>query len=262
MIGESGPYRFLVDTGSAKTVIAARHVEAMGAEPMGEVTVIGATGSAVMPLVEVGNLRAGVVEKAYLSVAVLPDKRLPREDGILGADVFAGRRLVFDIPGKSVRIEPSQRRANGVAAANMRVRNGLLAEIGGRVGNIPTRLMLDTGAKSCIANMALNDALQRQYRTLVRLENARIFGVTGHGVTGQLVMLPKLDMLAFTVQDATCIAADAPIFEHWKLNDEPAMIVGVDLLSRLDSFSIDYGAQTFDARLAAELVTRGLIAVT
>ncbi len=34
------------------------------------------------------------------------------------------------------------------------------------------------------------------------------------------------------------------------------MIVGVDLLSRLESFSIDYGARTFDAKLLAELIAR------
>jgi hypothetical protein len=36
------------------------------------------------------------------------------------------------------------------------------------------------------------------------------------------------------------------------------MIVGVDLLSRLDSFSIDYGARMFDAKLAtaSDLIAR------
>jgi predicted aspartyl protease len=262
MINGSGPFRFMVDTGSATSVIAARHVEAVGAQPLGQVTVIGATGSAVMPLVELPSLQAGVVERTYLQVAVLPDEQLRREDGILGGEVFAGRRLIFDMGAKTIRIEPSKGQLRGAAPGNLSARNGLLAEIEGQVGSIPTRLMLDTGAKSCIANMALNDALMQRHPGLVRLEDARIFGVTGHGLTGQLITaLPKVDMKAFTVEGVSCIAAPASIFDLWDLNREPAMIVGIDLLSRLASFSIDYGARQFDATLAAVQLNAGSLAV-
>lgn len=256
LVNDRGPFNFLVDTGSTTTVIAERHVAAWEATARGDVTVNGATGSAIMPMVELASLKAGAVEKADIPVAVLPNQRLPREDGILGADVFAGRRLVFAIRDKQVLIEPSRRQSATAQGANMRVRNGLLAEVEGRVGNIPTRLMLDTGAKSCIANKALNAALKKQYPRQLRIDNASISGVTGHRIPGQLVFLPKVDMRAFTVEDSSCIAADAAIFDLWDLNREPAMIVGVDLLSRLESFSIDYGARTFDAKLLAELIAR------
>ncbi len=65
-------------------------------------------------------------------------------------------------------------------------------------------------------------------------------------------------MRAFTVEDASCIAADASIFNLWDLNRGPAMIVGVGLLSRLASFSIDYGARAFDARLAGWTLSPGI----
>ncbi len=180
LVNDRGPFNFLVDTGSTTTVIAERHVAAWEATARGDVTVNGATGSAIMPLVQLASLKAGAVEKADIPVAVLPNQRLPREDGILGADVFAGRRLVFAIRDKQVLIEPSRRQSATAQGANMRVRNGLLAEVEGRVGNIPTRLMLDTGAKSCITNKALNAALKKQYPRQLRIDNASISGVTGH----------------------------------------------------------------------------------
>jgi len=203
-INGRGPFNFLVDTGSTTTVIAARHVAAWEATSRGNVTVNGATGSAVMPLAELGSLQAGAVEKKDLPVAVLSDQRLPREDGILGADVFAGRRLVFAIRDKTVLIEPSKRNTPTARPSNMRIRHGLLAEIEGRIGNIPTRLMLDTGAKSCIANRVLNTALKKQYPRQLRVDSASISGVTGHRVPGQLVFLPKLDMRVFTLHRGRC----------------------------------------------------------
>lgn len=256
MINGMGPFRFMVDTGSTTTVIAARHLTTLGTKPLGQVIVVGTTGTASMPLVRLDKLQTGAVTKPGLAVAVLPDSELAGEDGILGGDVFVGRRLVFDIRGKSVRIEPSKRQMRATALGNMRVRNGLLAEIDGKVGSVSARLMLDTGAQNCIANMALSDALLKHHPKLRRVDNARVYGVTGHKVIGQYIALPRVDLRAFTVRDAACVAADAQIFDQWDMNREPAMIVGVNLLSRLESFSIDYGARMFDARLISALLAR------
>ncbi len=165
MINGMGPFQFMVDTGSTTTVIAARHMTTLGARPLGQVTVVGTTGTASMPLVRLDKLQTGAVTRPDLDVAVLPDTELAREDGILGADVFVGRRLVFDIRNRQVRIEPTKRQVRASALGNMRVRNGLLAEIDGKVGSVSARLMLDTGAQNCIANMALNDALLKYHPT-------------------------------------------------------------------------------------------------
>lgn len=256
MLNGVGPFQFMVDTGSTMTVIAERHMTTLGVQRLGDAKVLGTTGTASMPLTQIETLQTGAVTKRALDVAVLPDSELVCEDGILGADVFAGRRVMFDVRRKNVRIEPSRREVRPTSEGNMSVRNGLLVEVQGRVGNVPARLMLDTGAQHCIANMALNEQLLKYHPKLTRIENARVYGVTGHKVVGQYIALPKVDLKAFTVRDAACVAADAPIFSQWGLNDEPAMIVGVNLLSRLESFSIDYAARTFDAKLLAEVLAR------
>jgi predicted aspartyl protease len=250
MLNGKGPFRFLVDTGSTTTVIAQRHIEGLGFPLVGVATVNGTTGAALTPVTEVDLLEAGVVKRERIRLAVLPDYGLAREDGILGADVFAGRKVVFRIAEKTVRIESSHR-SHAISRANIRIRNGLLAEVEGAVGAVRTRLMLDTGAQNCIANMALSDALKKTYPRLARVDNVRVIGVTGHVIYGQYIVLPKVDAKAFSVKDAGAVAADAPIFKLWGLEREPALIVGVNLLSRLASFSIDYGARRFDAELAA-----------
>ena len=260
MLNDKGPYQFMVDTGSTTTVLAERMVADLGAPIVGQATVAGTTGTAVTPLALVSEIQTGAVVKKDIRAAVLPDAGLSRIDGILGADVFIGKRLVFNIQGKQVRIEPSKRQQRTAPQGNMRVRNGLLAEIDGKVGNVGARLMLDTGAQNCIANIPLSKALQRVHPRLERVDNVRVYGVTGQVIVGQAIALPKVDMKAFSVKDAGCVAADAPIFDLWGLKDEPAMIVGVNLLSRLSSFSIDYGAKVFDATLLSELIARNSVA--
>ncbi len=259
MLNDKGPYQFMVDTGSTTTVLAERVVLELGARIVGEATVAGTTGTAVTPVALVSEIQTGAVVKNDIRAAVLPDASLARTDGILGADVFIGKRLVFNIQGKQVRIEPSKRQQRTAPLGNMRVRNGLLAEVDGRVGNVPAKLMLDTGAQNCIANMQLSAALKRVHPRLERVDNVRVYGVTGQVIVGEAIALPKVDMRAFSVKDAGCVAAEAPIFDLWGLNKEPAMIVGVNLLSRLSTFSIDYGAKMFDATLLSELIARNSV---
>ncbi|RYG24494.1 MAG: hypothetical protein EON93_22995, partial [Burkholderiales bacterium] len=205
MLNGKGPYSFMVDTGSTNTVLAARHLDVLGAPITGTATVAGTTGMAETQIAQLDLIEAGAVTKRDVRVAVLPDAGLGRLDGILGADVFAGKKLVFDIQNKAVRIEGSRRPTRATRdtkLANMRVRNGLLAEIDGRVGNVSAKLMLDTGAQNSIANMALSRALRQQHPHLDRVDNINIFGVTGHMLSGQYIALPLVELRAFSVRDA------------------------------------------------------------
>jgi predicted aspartyl protease len=256
MLNGQGPFQFLVDTGSTTTVLAKRVSDRIAAPTIGIVMVNGTTGTAEMPVANVAILETGVVTKKDIRVAVLPDAGLAREDGILGADVFAGRRIRFDIAAKSVRVESSRRAARTAPVANIKIRNGLLAEIDGRIGTVKAKLMLDTGAQQCIVNPKLAATLIRTYPRMRRYDRAEVIGVTGHLISGTYLALPRIDMDKVEIRDAGAIAADAPIFSVWNLQNEPAMIVGVDVLSRLDEFSIDYGTKVFEAAPMA-LMARG-----
>jgi predicted aspartyl protease len=257
-----GPFEFLVDTGANITMLTMRRAQELGVSFSGMATVNGTTGSADMPMATVERLSTGVVNAENLRVAVAPDDVLPKQDGILGADVFAGRRLSFEMQHKRVLVQAPRRAAplgiNGVSTSNMRVRNGRLAEVDGRIGRINVRMMLDTGADNCIVNTVLEAGLLKTFPRIARVERATIVGVTGQVVTGTYLALPDVRFGGVTLRDASAVAADAPIFDIWGLADTPAMIVGINVLSRLSRFSIDYGARTFEAIPLALLAEQGV----
>src|SRR5262245_40607304 len=154
-----GPFDFMVDTGSTNSVITSRIAILLASPIVGRARVSGTTATAEMPLAQISRLETGVVSKDGLAVAVLPGASLGKIDGILGADVFIGRKLSFNIQAKTVTVEESSRRR--YPGANMRLRNGMLAEVDGMIGSIRTRMMLDTGAQYCIANIPLKRELER-----------------------------------------------------------------------------------------------------
>jgi Aspartyl protease len=253
MLNGQGPFRFMVDTGSTTTVMASRLLERVGAAQVGITTVHGTTGVADMPIANVRLLETGAVKKKDVMVAVLPDYGLGREDGILGADVFAGKRLTFDIRNKSVRVDATHRGTIGMLRPNLRLRNGSLAEINGKVGSVKAKLMIDTGGQKCIVNPKLEAMLRQAHPRMPRYDRAHVIGVTGHVLTGSYLAPPTIQMEMIQINDAVVVAADAPIFRVWGLENEPAMIVGVEVLSRLAAFSIDYGAKYFDGVIMAEM---------
>jgi hypothetical protein len=252
-----GPFDFMVDTGSTNSVITQRVAILLASPIVGRARVSGTTGTADMPLAQIAKLETGVVAKQGLAVAILPGANLGKIDGILGADVFIGKKLSFDIQAKQVTVEESSRRR--YPAANMRLRNGMLAEVDGMIGTIRTRMMLDTGAQYCIANIPLQRELERKFPNLRRVNRVKVVGVTGNVIYGDYFVLPKVMFSRFTVQNSDAVAADAQIFRTWDLEKEPAMIVGVSLLSRLATFSIDYGARQFDGELMADLIAENMV---
>lgn len=269
MINGRGPFKFLVDTGATTTVIANRHAAAMGLQPSGMMTVNGTTGTADVPLAIVGTLQCGAVKRSNLRVAMIERGALEVWDGMLGADMFAGRRLEFDIGRKSVRVENGEYRTltnNRTAIVSgpgqtIRLRNGVLAELDGWIGRIRTKMILDTGADSSIGNPMLSNLLREKHKGIRRVPNATVVGVTGEVIVGEGVSLPRVSLGNVFSNDTGAILADAPIFRVWGLENEPAMLIGVDLLSRLQRFSIDYRTRLFNATPMAELLSQNGLAL-
>jgi predicted aspartyl protease len=257
MLNGKGPFKFLVDTGATTTVVAARHAAALGLISLGVVSVNGTTGTAELPMASVSQLSAGSVRRRNLRVALIDEARFSAWDGILGADVFIGYRLTFDIVEKAVRLEtsPPGQVFSRRLQPNIRLRNGMLPEIKGRIGGVPTRLIIDTGADGSIINPALSRALVQKHPSLTTIPNAIVTGVTGVTIVGEAVVLPRVDIADVSATDCVAIAADAAIFRVWELADEPAMLVGIDLLSRLSAFTIDYRARRFEATPLAQLMS-------
>jgi len=261
-LNNRGPFRFLVDTGATTSVVARRRAADMGLDVEGMLEVNGTTGVAELPFATAMRIQSGTLLKSNVRVVLLEGGALSKWDGVLGANLFVGKKVVFDIPRKTVTLSSSTAppsfdttTAIGIPS-QFKLRNGLLAELGGAVGKVNTRLILDTGADCSIANPRLSEALGTRHRYLQRIPEMTVLGITGEVMVGEGIVLPDVKLGGMIATRTMAVAIDASIFNVLGLQDTPAMLVGIDVLSRLQRFSIDYGTRRFLATPMAQRLSR------
>ena len=66
---------------------------------------------------------------------------------------------------------------------------------------------------------------------------------------GTRLETPALALGAIMVRSPSMTFADFEIFKHWKLTDEPAMLIGMDVLGLLDTLIIDYRRKELQVKL-------------
>jgi hypothetical protein len=257
MLNGRGPFKFVVDTGSNTSVLSTRVARTLALTPLPDRMVHGVTGSVMSRFARIARIETGRSVSTDLAVAVLDAPAFEAMDGILGMDMFAQRRIRFNFTRKTVEFEASNRRQAGrlPITASVRLRQGLLIEADGRVGNVRARCVLDTGCDTTVINNAMLTAMNAP-RTLARRGAVapKIVGVTNQELGGVWANLPDLDLIGLKIRRLTVVAADAPVFALWGLAETPAMLVGMDILSQVETLIIDYRRRQVELRMLANLV--------
>ena len=239
-IDGKGPFQFLVDTGANGSMISPRVVKALGLVPgQGMVErVEGVTGTQPLPWVLVRRLRVGRIVKTDVRMPICPSPILSHIDGILGMAGFGPVRIGVDFRHHRVSIDRS---SPGMLWGFLdihatRTPGGLLM-VPARVGGIEVEAVIDTGSPVTLGNPALRNALLARSNLVV---TTPIYGVTKQISTGARALAPTMILGPAAIQHLPIVYADAPIFREWRLDSHPAVIVGMDVLSAVDSLVLDY----------------------
>ncbi len=105
-VNGSGPYRFIIDLGANRSVLSSRLAASLGlaAAGTGTVEVHGVTGSAVVPMAVVDELRVGTIVMVDQQLPVLAGAVFADADGILGIDGLQQSRIEVDFRNDRVKI--------------------------------------------------------------------------------------------------------------------------------------------------------------
>jgi hypothetical protein len=241
-INGRGPFRLVLDTGASRSGVTAQVAVALGL-PLDQsppVTLRGVTGTATVPTIRVNNVSVGDLLLDATVLPIVPDA-MGGAEGILGSTGLSDKRIFIDFRHDQIVIMYSRGQHSGQDFHNIpfrAIRDNLIV-IDAYVGDVRTKAIIDTGGQISVANLALRDALAR-HNAARRGKADQIIGATMDVQDGEILPTPAIAFGSLQIRDAGVTYADAYIFRHWKLTDEPAILIGMDALGLLDALIIDY----------------------
>lgn len=248
-VNGQGQFRFILDTGANRSAVSARTVAALGLvpDPSRPLAVHGVTGSAVLPAVEVASMRIGDVELANRRLPVLDDEVFADADGILGIDSLQHARVEVSFAKDRVTIRRStgRRAPRDFLVVPATLREGGLLLVDGQVGGVNVKVILDTGAERSLGNDALRLALFGDSQPAGSGVPTQVFGATPAVIEGAALETPVIAIGEAQLRNLTVTFGDFHVFRVWGLTEQPALLIGMDLLGFLKTFVIDYRRKEF-----------------
>ncbi len=244
-VAGKGPYRFLVDTGSERTVISRELAHRLKLEA-GQTTmlhsVIGANDVATVyiPSLTVSSNTIAVVDAPALEASNIG------ADGMLGIDSLRSQRVMFDFKAKTMSITasnaPVERSDGQTIVVRAKARNGRLIFTDAQIDGQQVTVIVDTGSQVTIGNIALQNSLMRK-----RLWNAPrsvvIESVTGEKMNAHVSQLGELELGGVHLKSLGVAFANAHIFKQLNLEHRPALLLGMNAMRAFDRISIDFAAK-------------------
>jgi Aspartyl protease len=243
-INGRGPFRFMLDTGSNRTVVAQSVLAKLNlaTNPDTSISVVGVAGSEIAASVHIDSLDAGDMHFRDVDLAVLSGPVLYDLDGILGMEGFDGLKVSADFVRNLVSISKSRGRLAPALYSVIPVQflSDRLLMIDALVGRLHVKAILDTGSQRTLANGALLAALGGARRDVPPNSQASVIDATQSLQPGLTARVPPIQMGNAAVQNLEVTFGDFQIFRTWGLENEPALLIGMDALGTLADLDIDY----------------------
>jgi predicted aspartyl protease len=249
-INEKGPFRLVLDSGATRSAVIPAVATALEIplDRSPKVMLRGVTGSAVVPTIQVDSLSVGDLLIAPSTLPIVNDA-FGGAQGLLGMDGMENKRIYIDFRNDFINVSFSRnlRAAYGFETVPFLKTNLQLLMVNARVGSVPVRAIVDTGAQASVGNSALRALLASRY---THRENSvdEITGATGDMQTGVGVNVSPITIGNLTIRDAHLTFGDMHIFELWDMGKEPALMIGMDIIGLMDTVVIDYRRRELQIR--------------
>jgi predicted aspartyl protease len=241
-VNGKGPFRFIIDTGANRSVLSKALAAQLSLAPSGEGVVHSIDSQTNAMLVNVDSLSFGDLRLSQGDTPVLDSPMLAEEHGLLGVDGMAGRLLHIDFTKNCVEVyeNPAQMPMPGWLRVPARMRFGTMLTVEGEIRGVKVNVLIDTGSDISLANERFRNALRGVAARSVEYHNGHAFTFGLPIVLEQSVWVPTLRVGRTFVGGVTAYIGNFHIFDMWGLQDEPTLLIGMDVLASAREMAIDY----------------------
>jgi len=249
LINGQGPYRLVLDTGASRSALVQRVVDDLGVPVERDaVRLRGVTGTAIASAVRLETMEFGELVVEDTRVPIVADA-FGGADGVLGGDGLEDKRITIEFRKDRISVMRSHRTPAPPGHAVVRFKytpeRGMRVPV--QVGSVKAIGLIDTGAQVTVGNLALREALARRRGQRDQYDDV-VIGITEDIQTATLVRIPSITAGQMIVRNAPVRFTDLHIFDHWKLTSQPALLIGMDVLGKLDTLVIDYARRELQLR--------------
>lgn len=246
----TGPFAFMIDTGSQATAITREIRDIAGLSPAGTATLVGMASRREVELASVRRIEFGNNSYTNFAAPVL-ERAHVGADGIIGLDALQDFRVLLDFRKATISVEDAREkegRGGFEIIVRARSRLGQLLITDALVEGVRATVIIDTGAQASLGNLALREKIRVR-----RAEAVLTTDVNGVDILGELAVVRSLTIEGLSLTDVPLTFADAPAFEALGLHDEPVLSIGMQHLSLFDRVAIDFGRKRIAFDVPADI---------
>lgn len=243
-----GPFEFVVDSAANASLIAEDLAVRLGLADAGPIMVHTLVAREQMASVRPERVRAGALNVVGPRLAVASRRGLHGADGLLGSDMLRNLKLVLNFRGRNrVSIRRSAKPHVGFLdpprpTTRLTDRGerhfGSLVSIAVHANGLRGRAIVDTGAETTIINRAMAVSARAGFLSDGKRE-MEVSSPSGLSAPASVMSLPRLEFAGVGLQNVPVLAGDYHVFDVWGVRDQPAMLMGVDILGLFHRVSID-----------------------
>lgn len=243
---------FVIDTGAERTAVSDRLANELNLRPGPPVLVHGITAAETVRTVYLPRLDFSGRRFTNLTPPVFPYEVLGA-DGLLGLDVLSRFRLTLELRQRRVMMAPSgpdvvergiafgmasRMRRNITPARSGRFGQLILTQV--QVEGVPAVAFVDSGAQYSIANLALMRAIDARIGPAAR-QSIQVYGVIGQSLRVDSGAVSSLRLARRELGATPLLFGDLHAFRVLGLSEQPALLLGADILTRFSRITLDYG---------------------
>ena len=238
-INGAGPFPFVADTGANQSVISTELATQLGLQKSDPQPLNGVAGVQDTPTV-IASVRVGNRPAADATLFVLPADGIGGP-GMLGLDLLDGGEVTLDFKNEVLSIDSGKWLPGEGVEYQLKAhrRDGQLTLVDADVAGIKVTAFLDSGAQDTIGNMALRELALTRYPA-TNWSQLPILSVTGQTIQAAFADLPGLRIGGLSLPNWPVAFADLHTFRLWDLVNQPAILIGVDVMSRFQTICLDF----------------------
>ncbi len=235
-----GPFSFMIDTGSERTVVSRDIASILTLEFAEIARLVSIAGSKMVQTVYLPEVTLGRRNYGELVAPMLEPHHIGA-DGILGLDGLQDQRILFDFLENAITVEDVTERVRTgdfEIVVSARRKSGQLIFTDATLGGKRISVVIDTGAQSNIGNLALLKRLGTSNRASA--VQASLTSVTGQTILADAGLAQDFRIGRAQFDYVPIVFADTDAFRELGLDKTPALLLGMSTLRLFNRMMIDF----------------------